>query len=58
MITIRIETDNSAFEGNPFWEVSRILHDLATKLADDSPKPVTIILRDINGNKTGTCKIT
>lgn len=57
-ITIEISTDNAAFEeqgaGN---EVARIL----TKLAGDIPdwpgtNEFTLTLRDINGNKVGTCK--
>ena len=53
MITIRIDTDNSAFEDNPF-EMAEILEKLAKswRINHDLPESA----RDSNGNTV--CEIT
>jgi hypothetical protein len=53
MITIRIDTDNSAFEDNPF-ELAEILEKLAKswRINHDLPESA----RDSNGNTV--CEIT
>ena len=53
IITITIETGNAAFAEYPAAEVSRILLDLAGRLARDETIDATIPLRDFNGNTVG-----
>lgn len=53
MFTLRIETDNAAFDSEDGWstEVARILRDLASRL-DIGAFPNSV-LRDVNGNNVG-----
>lgn len=53
MITIKIKTDNAAFEETttPYHEVARILRTLADKMERDEGAPS--FLYDLNGNKCG-----
>jgi len=50
VITIRINTENAAFQDNPD-EVSRILHDLANRY-EAMNRPIHP-LYDYNGNRVG-----
>jgi hypothetical protein len=54
-ITIKINTVNAAFEGDPEAEVARILKDAANKIARGN---TDFNLLDLNGNKVGTVKAT
>jgi hypothetical protein len=54
---VEIDCDNAAFEGDPMWEVARILKEQATKLErwlGDAEPVLKDTLKDINGNKVGT----
>tara|TARA_B100000212_G_scaffold288130_1_gene229115 strand:- start:508 stop:690 length:183 start_codon:yes stop_codon:yes gene_type:complete len=51
-ITISFNTDNAAFEDNPF-EVKRILNKLAERISYDTPDQITLL--DINGRNIGLC---
>jgi hypothetical protein len=55
MITIKIDTDNAAFEldGNYTAEVARILRELAARV-EAGTNGYAISILDINGNKVGT----
>ena len=60
-ITITIETDNAAFEGDELGpETARILADVARKL-EATPRRLfqseAVKLRDINGNTVGMVRI-
>ena len=58
MITIKIKTDNAAFEGeNLGIEVARILRAVAIRF-EISPSAASGSIRDINGNTVGSCKVT
>jgi len=52
MFTLKINTDNAAFEDDPTAEVARILRALADRLVCASPDE-SYPLRDVNGNKVG-----
>ena len=47
---LTIETDNAAFEDNPYYEIIRILKDAIVSLELEKP---TETLHDINGNGVG-----
>ena len=53
VITITINTDNAAFEGNPAPEVARILHTLAQDIDAQDDAVLRRRLRDLNGNTVG-----
>ena len=55
MLTIKIKRENAAFGDYKHSETARILHDLAAKI-EFADYPET--LRDANGNKVGTVKVT
>jgi hypothetical protein len=58
-ITIKIETDNAAFD-NYGEEVARILRRLADDIEDDGTRrqrQYTHNLYDINGNKVGEARV-
>ena len=58
MITIKIKTDNAAFDGDNLGiEVARILRRLADYLESYTVEEI-ISIRDINGNTVGSCKVT
>lgn len=58
MIKITIATDNDAFAyGNLESEVARILTELAQSIATQY-LPTAKVLRDINGNRVGSCEVT
>lgn len=60
MITITIDTENSAFDAQKGFEVARILRDLADRIQFDgnfTPEVYTHSLRDSNGNTVGGVKI-
>ena len=50
MFTVRIDTDNAAFEDYPTEEVARILDRIAGDLREGEESGVC---RDINGNTVG-----
>lgn len=56
MLTVKIKTDNAAFEPNIPAECARILRELADRLDRDYEQDGT--LRDSNGNTVGTFKLT
>jgi hypothetical protein len=59
VLTIKIKTDNAAFDENKYGEVARILRNLADKLEGGyGGMGVTMNLMDFNGNKVGTIKET
>lgn len=56
MVTIKINTDNSAFGTNPSPEVVRILRELASNIEAHGLEGLTRMtktLLDANGNSTG-----
>ena len=53
-ITITINCDNAAFEGDPVPEITRILHELIDDLDFSEGKQK---LRDVNGNVVGFYEI-
>ena len=56
MITITIDTNNAAFDGNPSIEVARLLRKLAGMVEDSydfSGSIPRLFLRDVNGNTCG-----
>ena len=54
-ITIRIATDNAAFEDNWYGEITTIFEKVAARIRDGED---SFAVRDSNGNKVGTveCK--
>ena len=59
-ITIKINCDNAAFEESASAEVSRILSEVADKLAGadfNESFDRKLTLRDYNGNKVGTFEV-
>lgn len=56
MFTVKITTDNAAFESNIPAECARILRELADRLDYDYEQDGT--LRDSNGNTVGNFKLT
>jgi hypothetical protein len=52
---LQLECDNAAFGREPDFEVARILRDAADKLEKGYGSTGTITLRDINGNRCGSC---
>ena len=54
-ITITINTDNAAFEGDPRFEVGRLLRELARKVEDNGVDDTPCM--DINGNKVGWLRV-
>lgn len=52
MFTLKIKTDNAAFEEDPTAECARILRELADRIECASPDE-DYPLRDVNGNKVG-----
>lgn len=54
-ITIRIETNNAAFEDDLSEEVRRILSDLTYKW--DARLPFSYTLKDFNGNTVGSATV-
>lgn len=54
MFKLEIETDNSAFEDEPFREIAHILRHMALAFDDwANGKNCHISVRDSNGNKVG-----
>jgi hypothetical protein len=56
-ITITINTDNAAFNGDPAPEVARILYAFAHQLSDGLMNLAPRKLRDINGNTVGQVEV-
>lgn len=56
-ITIKIDTDNAAFEDSPGYEVARILRQLADKINQFDGLAGYIKLYDVNGNKVGAFEV-
>lgn len=54
-VTIKINTKNDAFQGNPDAEVIRILRQIIKHIENNVP---VYDLMDANGNKVGTIKFT
>jgi hypothetical protein len=55
-LTIEMNLDNAAFEGDPAPEITRILRQLADKIEERGIYD-EILLRDINGNRVGKAVI-
>jgi len=55
MFTLKIKTDNAAFDGDRGGEVARILRDVADSIKVGADLGV---IRDINGNNVGEYKYT
>jgi len=55
MFTLKIKTDNAAFDGDRDGEVARILRDVADSIKVGADLGV---IRDINGNNVGEYKYT
>lgn len=53
---LTINTDNAAFDGAVNAEVARILHELATRIENDSAETNHFVVVDGNGNKVGAGK--
>jgi hypothetical protein len=54
MLSLNIETDNDAFQGNEAEEVARILENLAARLRSEGALPSGFwSLLDLNGNRVG-----
>lgn len=59
MFHLKIKTENEAFsDGNRGAEIARILRDLAGAVEEQAGDAGNYNVRDINGNRVGTCKIT
>jgi len=54
-LSLSIDTENAAFDGNGSNEISRILTKLAEDIANGVEYPS---IRDINGNTVGKCEYT
>lgn len=54
--TIKINTDNAAFEHGPEDELGRILMCLGQLIIDEERIP-NVPIRDANGNKCGTVTV-
>ena len=54
MITIEIDTENAAFQDDPFGELARLMDYIATYAQERYYLPTK--LYDINGNPCGTVK--
>ena len=54
-VSIRIETENAAFEGDPAFEVSRIIREYAEHINVNGLVPK--VLFDVNGNKVGEANV-
>lgn len=50
MFTLKLETDNAAFDDEPHAEIARILREVADRM---EAKRFTRTLHDINGNAVG-----
>ena len=57
MYTIKIHTDNAAFDPCPADEIAKILTGVVNSLARGDDFPM-IFLRDCNGNTVGTAEFT
>lgn len=60
MLTIKIDTDNSAFQPDPRPELARILADLSEKMASGFiavPTDRMGHIRDSNGNRVGVLEL-
>lgn len=55
MFKVEIKTGNAAFEGNPEYEVKRILKEIEKKIEQGFSSGVCM---DINGNKVGNWLLT
>ena len=49
--TLKIKTENAAFEENPMEEIKRILLDLIDRLDNETG---IYMLQDVNGNNVGS----
>lgn len=57
-LTITIQMDNAAFEGDPGSEAGRILVELIENLDAQELRPgLSETLRDVNGNTIGKAKV-
>jgi len=56
LITIQIDTENDAFQDDPFGEIARLLDYIATHVQERYILPTK--LYDINGNVCGSVKET
>lgn len=59
-VIITIDCENAAFEESPRFEVSRILTEVADRIASldfNEPFDRNLTLRDHNGNKVGTMEV-
>jgi hypothetical protein len=52
-ITIKIIMDNDAFKGDPFLEITRILHEMADDIQEHGG-PKFLNVYDINGDVCGS----
>lgn len=52
--TMTIETDGHAFDGDPGWEISRIVHRVVLAIANGRTEGVCL---DINGNRVGEWRL-
>jgi hypothetical protein len=59
MLTLKMETENSAFEGESLHtECARILRDCADKMELDGRHGCdAYYLHDANGNRVGSCTV-
>ena len=55
MVTIKIKTDNAAFQDSPEIEIARILHKLADYVEQGQTGKITLI--DLNGNSVGIANV-
>lgn len=54
--TVQIFSENDAFSGDPSFEISRILHELADELGEGGFEG-TVRLHDVNGNSVGIARL-
>jgi hypothetical protein len=57
-ITIKLKTDNAAFEQGDSQEVIRILRTVIDRISDGGVPYAKGNLLDLNGNTVGTVKVT
>ena len=55
-VNIKFKTGNAAFDGDDKpYEIARILRSIAYEI--DNGNMSDIDVRDVNGNRVGTCKV-
>ena len=53
-LTVTISSDSAAFEGDPRWEVARILRGIADRIESGAEE---FSVFDLNGNRCGAVEL-